>query len=243
MSATRRCSRQVSWASRAPSRRATPIALLDAAGAIVARGLAEMSSDELVRVKGLKSSEIAHVLPQVAGKAVVHRDQARRAVDGAVARVRRAAVRASDAVVLRCVSGALAQTPKRSRSCLTYFDLAQRAREAASALAITSTEQRNRALLVMSHALVTKQDEILAANEADMDAARDKGVQAGLLDRLELTPARLKSMSEALKSLSMLPDPIGEVIEGHTLPNGIELTKVRVPLGVVGDDLRGASRT
>jgi glutamate-5-semialdehyde dehydrogenase len=113
------------------------------------------------------------------------------------------------------------------------LNLAQRAREAGSALAITSTEQRNRALLVMSHALITKQDEILAANEADMTTARDKGVQAGLLDRLELTPARLKSMSEALKSLSMLPDPIGEVIEGHTLPNGIELTKVRVPLGVV----------
>lgn len=111
--------------------------------------------------------------------------------------------------------------------------LAQRAREAATALAITSTEQRNRALLVMSHALVAKQDEILAANEVDMNAAREKGVQAGLLDRLELTPARLKSMSEALKALSMLSDPIGEVVEGYTLPNGIELSKVRVPLGVV----------
>ena len=111
--------------------------------------------------------------------------------------------------------------------------LAQRAREAASSLAITSTEQRNRALLVMSHALVAKQDQILAANESDMDAARAKGVQAGLLDRLELTPARLKSISESLNSLSMLSDPIGEVIEGYTLPNGIELSKVRVPLGVV----------
>ena len=111
--------------------------------------------------------------------------------------------------------------------------LAQQAREAASSLAITSTEQRNRALLVMSHALVSKQEEILAANAADMDGARAKGVQPGLLDRLELTPARLKSMSEALKALSMLSDPIGEVIEGYTLPNGIELTKVRVPLGVV----------
>lgn len=112
-------------------------------------------------------------------------------------------------------------------------NLAERAREAASGLAVTSTEQRNRALLVMSHALVAKQDEILAANETDMNAARDKGVQAGLLDRLELTPARVKSMSEALKALSLLPDPIGEVIEGYTLPNGIELTQVRVPLGVV----------
>jgi len=112
------------------------------------------------------------------------------------------------------------------------LQLAERARDASVRLAITSTEQRNRALLVMSHALVSKQDEILSANELDMNAARAKGVAAGLLDRLELTPARIKSMSEALKALSLLPDPIGEVVEGYTLPNGIELTKVRVPLGV-----------
>jgi glutamate-5-semialdehyde dehydrogenase len=112
--------------------------------------------------------------------------------------------------------------------------LAERAREAARSLGITSTGQRNRALLVMAHALTAKQDEIIAANEADMDAARAKGTPEGILDRLELTPARLKGMSEALKGLSLLPDPIGEVIEGHTLPNGIELKQVRVPLGVVG---------
>jgi glutamate-5-semialdehyde dehydrogenase len=112
--------------------------------------------------------------------------------------------------------------------------MAERARDAASRLAITSTEQRNRALLAMAHALVAKQEEILAANVADADAARAKGTPAGLIDRLELSPARLKSMSEALKALSLLPDPIGEVIEGHTLANGIELRKVRVPLGVVG---------
>jgi glutamate-5-semialdehyde dehydrogenase len=112
--------------------------------------------------------------------------------------------------------------------------LAQRAREAATALAITSTEQRNRALLVMAHALTARSEEIIAANEADLAAAREKGTPAGLLDRLELNPARLKSMSEALKALSLLSDPIGEVIEGYTLPNGIELRKVRVPLGVVG---------
>jgi len=112
--------------------------------------------------------------------------------------------------------------------------LAERARVAAGVLGITSTEQRNRALLVMAHALTIKQDEILSANQADMDAARAKGTGAGLLDRLELTPARLKSMSEALRALSLLPDPIGEVIEGHTLPNGIEMRQLRVPLGVVG---------
>lgn len=112
--------------------------------------------------------------------------------------------------------------------------LAERARGAATRLAITSTEQRNRALLVMAHALIARQDDILAANAADMDAARTKNTPAGLLDRLELTPARLKSMSEALKAISLMDDPIGEVVEGKTLPNGIELKEVRVPLGVVG---------
>ena len=111
--------------------------------------------------------------------------------------------------------------------------LALRAREAAQRLATTSTGQRNRALLAMAHALTHHQDEILAANEADMDAARAKNVGTALLDRLELNPARLKSMSEALKALSLLSDPIGECVEGHVLPNGIKLNKIRVPLGVV----------
>ncbi len=111
--------------------------------------------------------------------------------------------------------------------------LATRAREAAQRLGTTSTEQRNRALLAMAHALTHNQDEIIAANASDVAAARGKNVAESLLDRLELTPARIKSMSEALKSLSMLPDPIGEVVEGHTIPNGIKLTQIRVPLGVV----------
>jgi glutamate-5-semialdehyde dehydrogenase len=111
--------------------------------------------------------------------------------------------------------------------------LALRAREAAQRLATTSTGQRNRALLAMAHALTHHQDDILAANAADMDAARAKNVSLALLDRLELNPARLKSMSEALQSLSLLSDPIGECVEGHVLPNGIRLSKIRVPLGVV----------
>jgi len=112
-------------------------------------------------------------------------------------------------------------------------DLAARARQAAIALASTSTDQRNRALLVMAHALVAKQDEIIAANEADMTAARAAGTAPALLDRLELNPVRIKAISEALKSLSVLPDPIGEVVSGSRLANGIALSQVRVPLGVV----------
>ncbi|MBU4555880.1 MAG: glutamate-5-semialdehyde dehydrogenase [Actinobacteria bacterium] len=112
--------------------------------------------------------------------------------------------------------------------------LAEKAREAAGRLAITSSGQRNRALLAMSHALTHHQESILEANTRDMDAARAKNVGASLLDRLELSPARLKSMSEALRALSLLPDPVGEVVEGYTMPNGIRLSKIRVPLGVVG---------
>ncbi|MDH4139781.1 MAG: glutamate-5-semialdehyde dehydrogenase [Coriobacteriia bacterium] len=111
--------------------------------------------------------------------------------------------------------------------------LANRAREAAQRLGTTSTEQRNRALLAMAHALTHKQDEVLEANAKDMEAAKAKNVSPALLDRLELNPTRLKSMSEALKALSLLPDPIGEIVEGHTLPNGVQLSKIRVPLGVV----------
>lgn len=111
--------------------------------------------------------------------------------------------------------------------------LAQRAREAAGALATTSSSQRNRALLAMAHALVARQDDILAANEQDMQAARAKNTPASLLDRLELNPVRIKAMSEALKSLSILPDPLGEVVSGSRMHNGIWLQQVRVPLGVV----------
>ncbi len=113
------------------------------------------------------------------------------------------------------------------------MNLAVQARKAAVRLGTTSTEQRNRALLAMAGGLMHAQDEILAANAKDMEAARAKNVAASLLDRLELDPGRLKSMSEALKALSLLADPIGEVVEGHTLPNGIQLSQVRVPLGVV----------
>jgi glutamate-5-semialdehyde dehydrogenase len=111
--------------------------------------------------------------------------------------------------------------------------LAIRAREASRRLATTSTQQRNRALLAMSHALMEKQDEILAANAADMDSARAKNTAAPLLDRLELTPPRLKAISEAVKSLAQLPDPIGEVVAGKRMANGIWLQQIRVPLGVV----------
>lgn len=113
------------------------------------------------------------------------------------------------------------------------MDLAVRARVAAGRLAVTSSAERNRALLAMAEQLVARQGEILAANERDMEAARAGGTPASLLDRLALDPARLAGIAAALEALAQLADPIGEVVEGHVMPNGIRLTKVRVPLGVV----------
>jgi glutamate-5-semialdehyde dehydrogenase len=112
--------------------------------------------------------------------------------------------------------------------------MAERAKDASRVLATTSTEQRNCALLAMAAELMAKQDEILAANAEDMRAGRESGMNEGLLDRLELTPERLESISEAVRQIVSLTDPIGSVDDGYRLPNGIWLQKVRVPLGVVG---------
>jgi glutamate-5-semialdehyde dehydrogenase len=112
-------------------------------------------------------------------------------------------------------------------------EMAIQAKDASRALATASSVQRNRALLAMAHALAAHQDVILAANADDMKAAKAKRTPAPLLDRLALDPSRVKAMSEALKELALLQDPIGEVASGHTLANGIRLSEVRVPLGVV----------
>ncbi len=112
-------------------------------------------------------------------------------------------------------------------------ELAERARVASRTLANTSTRERNNALLAMADALVENQDDIIAANDEDMAAARAKGTATGLLDRLLLDASRIEAIAEAIRDVVGLPDPIGEVVQGYTLPNGIELRQVRVPLGVV----------
>ncbi len=113
------------------------------------------------------------------------------------------------------------------------MDLAVRARTAAGALGVTSSAERDGALAAMADALRVRKEDILDANERDMDAARRGGTPPSLLDRLSLDPARIEGIARALEELVALPDPIGEVVEGHVLPNGIRLSQVRVPLGVV----------
>lgn len=111
---------------------------------------------------------------------------------------------------------------------------AQAAKQAAAKLAVTSTAVKNVALLAMAAALEAQQSEILAANERDMTAAAAKGMKSSMLDRLKLTAERISGMADGLRQVAGLADPVGNVIDGKTLPNGLHITKIRVPLGVIG---------
>lgn len=111
---------------------------------------------------------------------------------------------------------------------------AQAAKQAAAKLAVTSTAVKNAALLAMATALEAQQSEILAANERDMTAAAAKGMKHSMLDRLKLTAERISGMADGLRQVAGLADPVGNVIDGKTLPNGLHITKIRVPLGVIG---------
>lgn len=111
---------------------------------------------------------------------------------------------------------------------------AQAAKQAAAKLAVTSTAVKNAALLAMAAALEAQQAEILAANERDMTAAAAKGMKSSMLDRLKLTAERISGMADGLRQVASLADPVGNVIDGKTLPNGLHITKIRVPLGVIG---------
>lgn len=108
------------------------------------------------------------------------------------------------------------------------------ARKASRRLGFLSTEIKNRALLGTAAALVVRQAEILEANRADYEQARASGLSEAMLDRMVLEPARLEAIAADVRTIAALPDPVGEMIEARTLPNGLELGRVRVPLGVIG---------
>ncbi|MEY8562163.1 glutamate-5-semialdehyde dehydrogenase [Eggerthellaceae bacterium 3-80] len=110
---------------------------------------------------------------------------------------------------------------------------AHAAHEASQKLAGMSSEQRNAALDAMACALRQDQEQILAANKLDTQAAQDKGISESLIDRLKLTPERIEDMAYALQDLVRLPDPVGIVQEERTLYNDLELTRISAPLGVV----------
>ncbi|HET8961062.1 glutamate-5-semialdehyde dehydrogenase [Nocardioides sp.] len=111
---------------------------------------------------------------------------------------------------------------------------AEGARQASRGLALATRAQKDRALRAMADALGTAEDRILAANAEDVSRAEAGGTPANVVDRLRLTPQRLAAMAEGLRDVAGLPDPVGEVLRGSTLANGLELRQVRVPFGVVG---------
>jgi glutamate-5-semialdehyde dehydrogenase len=108
------------------------------------------------------------------------------------------------------------------------------ARAASLVLAQTPTTVKNRALAAIAEALLTNSDRIVTANAHDLNLSRSDGMAEGLLDRLQLTTERVEGLARAVRDIVALPDPIGEVLGGSTLPNGLHLTQVRVPFGVVG---------
>lgn len=110
----------------------------------------------------------------------------------------------------------------------------RQAREASRVIAAADTALKNRTLLAIADALNSDRDNLLAANAEDMENGRNNGLDAALLDRLELNPARIDAMIEGLQQVAELPDPIGAVTDLQDRPSGIRLGKMRVPLGVVG---------
>ena len=111
---------------------------------------------------------------------------------------------------------------------------AERAREASWGLGLATRASKDAALLAMAAALVERQDEVLAANAEDVRRAEAAGTPANIVDRLRLDVDRIAGMAQGLREVAGLPDPVGEVVRGSTLANGLELRQVRVPFGVVG---------
>ena len=112
--------------------------------------------------------------------------------------------------------------------------VARRARDAGRDLALATRATKDTALRAMADALSTREAEVLAANAQDVRRAEDRGTPANIIDRLRLTPDRISGMARGLREVAGLPDPVGEVVRGGVLANGLELRQVRVPFGVVG---------
>ncbi len=112
-------------------------------------------------------------------------------------------------------------------------ELGRRAKAASRILAGASSAAKDEALLTAASLLEDRRSELMHANEIDLAAAAEGGMEAGPLDRLRLTPARIAGMADGLRTVAALPDPVGEVLDGWVRPNGLEISRVRVPLGVI----------
>ncbi len=105
--------------------------------------------------------------------------------------------------------------------------------KAAARTLLTAGELKNKALLAIADALIENTDNIVSANALDLEAARENGTRAALIDRLTLTPARIEGMADGVRQVAALPDPVGKVLDGTVRPNGLKIEKVKVPLGVI----------
>ncbi len=110
---------------------------------------------------------------------------------------------------------------------------AERGKAASRAVALLSAEQKDAALAAMAAALRHEADAILAANAADLERARAAGTPSHLLDRLALNAKRLEDMAAGIEAVAALPDPVGEVLERDVRPNGLQIERVRVPMGLI----------
>src|SRR5260221_9302121 len=109
----------------------------------------------------------------------------------------------------------------------------KKVRMSASQIALASTDQKNAALQTLAASIRSAADKIVAANEKDLKRASDDGRGGAFVERLALTPARIEAMAKSVAEIAALPDPVGGVIENFRRPNGLEIDKVRVPLGVI----------
>ena len=126
------------------------------------------------------------------------------------------------------------QTLTRDQERAEVLDKAAKAKEVTPAVARLTTPQKNEILLAAADNLVAQTDKILTANEADLNAGRERGMSESLLDRLALSAERIEGIAGGLRQVAGLSDPVGEVLQGRRMDNGIEMKQVRVPLGVMG---------
>lgn len=113
-------------------------------------------------------------------------------------------------------------------------EMGQQAKKAANLLRKTKTNQKNQALLAMEQALYEQETAILAANATDIENAKERGLATPMIERLTLSPERIKGMADSIRQIAQLPDPVGKIEEMNTSPDGLLIGKQRVPLGVIG---------
>ncbi|MEM7327440.1 MAG: glutamate-5-semialdehyde dehydrogenase [Pseudomonadota bacterium] len=116
----------------------------------------------------------------------------------------------------------------------TLLDMGKRARAASAQLAKAGKDGRTNAILAMAEALITAEPTILEANARDLEGGREKGLTDAMMDRLTLTPDRVQAIADALRAVADLPDPVGSEIARWTVPSGLDIARVRTPLGVIG---------